>query len=71
MSDDGRHRNKSCDVEHCFFLILRNAALIERKMLQYTTRSLNATFFLKLGVLQSSFLASSDDATLWLLQETN
>ena len=38
-SDDGKHRNKICARERCFFSSSRNAALIERKMLQYTTLS--------------------------------
>ena len=36
-SDDGKHRNKSCAGE---LSSSRNAALIERKMLQYTTLSI-------------------------------
>ena len=38
-SDDGTHWNKSCAGEHCFFSS-KNAALLERKMLQYTTSSM-------------------------------
>ena len=38
-SDDGKHWNKSCAGEHCFFSS-KNAALFERKMLLYTTLSM-------------------------------
>ena len=38
-SDDSKHRNKSCASQHCFSSS-RNAALIERKMLQYKTLSI-------------------------------
>ena len=37
-SDDGNYQNKSCDVKHCF-PSSTNAAIIERKKLQYTTIS--------------------------------
>ena len=37
---------------------------------KYTYHS-ETIFFLELGVLQSSFLVSTDDTTLWLLLETN
>ena len=38
-SDDGKHRNRTCAGEHCFFQ-MKKCGLIERKMLHYTKLSI-------------------------------
>ena len=58
-SDDGKHRNKSCAGD-IVISSLRNVALIERRILQYTTSSIKY-HHCTLNEIKTQFFTTSDD----------